>query len=449
MKNRNLFIIIFSYFLLSSCSFDTMSGIWDGSESEKKRIASLKDKQNSLLDSEKIYTSKDIYYDEIASINSIILNKPKNNQNWQMSNLNQQNFKGNIYLSGVSNIFLKKKVGKKKFSFSKPMMSPVIYNNYIILSDDTGTIYNISKNGKVNWKKNIYKKIYKKIYKNLSLSIYENVVFISDNVGFIYSLDIETGKILWIKNHGIPIKSKIKLFDNKIYLINQDNRIICLDSASGNKIWDVRTVASFIKSQNFSALAISKKGDLFVLNSSGDLLKLSALSGQIFWALNVTPSLYAHDKDFFKSSDIVIENDNIYFSTTSSLFSYNSKSGFMNWQLDINSTSTPIIDGNNVFLLSNNGFFANIDKSTGKLIWLTDVLKILKKKKQDTNISGFILGSGKVYITTRNGFLIISSATIGKTESFIKIGGDINIAPIISDGSLYVLTENSRLFGFN
>ena len=449
MKNSKTLKIFIILALLTGCSFDSKTGIWDSSKGEKERIASIKDKQNSLLRSKKVYSSKAIYYDEILSNIPVVLSKPINIINWKMPNLNEQNFKGNIYLSGVSNNFFKKKIGKKKFSFSKPMTSPVINSNYIILADDTGTIFNISKKGKLIWKKNIYKKVYKKIYKNLSLSIYEDLLFVSDNIGFIYSINIKTGKILWIKNHGIPIKSQIKLFDNKIYLINQDNRIICLDSSSGTKIWDVRTVSSFIKSQNFLASAISKKGELFILNSSGDLISLSAYTGNLFWSINVTPSLYAHDKDFFKSSDIVIEGDNIYFSTTTSLFSYSSTNGYMNWQVDINSTSTPIIDKNNVFIVSDNGFFANVDKISGKIIWLIDTLKILKKKKRATNISGFILGSGKVYITTSNGYLISGSASTGKTESFIKIGDVINIAPVISNGSLFVLTENSRLLGFN
>ena len=79
-----------------------------------------------------------------------------------MSGLNYQNFIGNIYLSGINNIFLKEKVGKNKFSLSKVTASPLIYKNYILLSDDRGTIFNISQNGKKIWKKNIYKKIYKK-----------------------------------------------------------------------------------------------------------------------------------------------------------------------------------------------------------------------------------------------------------------------------------------------
>ena len=90
-----------------------------------------------------------------------------------------------------------------------------------------------------------------------------------------------------------------------------------------------------------------------------------------------------------------------------------------------------------------------ISDDSGKIIRSTNILKILKEKKQTTKITGFIMGSGKIYATTLNGYLIVCSAASGKIEYFKKIGDPITVAPIISDGSLYILTENSRILGFN
>ena len=59
------------------------------------------------------------------------------------------------------------------------------------------------------------------------------------------------------------------------------------------------------------------------------------------------------------------------------------------------------------------------------------------------------MGSGKIYSVTLNGFLIISSASSGKVESFEKIGYPITSSPIISDGNLFIYTESSRILGFN
>ena len=90
-----------------------------------------------------------------------------------------------------------------------------------------------------------------------------------------------------------------------------------------------------------------------------------------------------------------------------------------------------------------------MDAKSGKIISSTNILKILKRKKQETKITGFIMGSGKLYSLTSNGYLIVSSAASGKVEYFKKIGNPITTFPIISDGKLYILTTNSKIIGFN
>ena len=443
---KNLFIIIFLS-LLSSCSLDNKTGIWSGGVDEKRRVADLEKQQKQRVEVVKVYSSTSEDHKEIIYNKNIKLSSAKKNLSWEMSNLNQQNFLGHLFFSGENKIFLKKKVGKNKFDISKNISSPLVYDDNIFFSDNTGTVFSVNQNGKINWKKNIYKKIYKKLYKKLSFIIYDNNIFVSDNVGFTYSLDLQTGELVWIKNLNVPIKSNIKIFEDKIFLVNQDNRILCLSINKGSLIWDIRLPASFIKSQNFLALSISKKGNLLVLNSSGDLLNILIKKGVIIWSIKVLSSMYSHDTDFFRSSEIVISDNNIFFSTTDNLFSVNLNTGVVNWKKEVNSISTPIVDGNNIFVISENGYFINYDIYSGKIFWSTNILKVLKRKKQNTKITGFVFGSNKIYATTSNGFLIISSALSGKVESFKKIGGTINSSPIISNGNLYFLTNNSKIYG--
>ena len=90
-----------------------------------------------------------------------------------------------------------------------------------------------------------------------------------------------------------------------------------------------------------------------------------------------------------------------------------------------------------------------MNKDTGRIIASNNILKILKRKKQNTKITGFIMGSGKIYSVTLNGYLIVSSAISGKVESFKNIGDSIISAPIINNGKLFILTKKSRIFGLN
>ena len=109
------FILILGLILVfsNSCSFDSKTGIWDGDEEEEIRIANLEKEQSKTISRTKIYSSKEIFAEEIALKSQIFLSKPKNNASWQMSGSNYQNLLGNIYLPSSENNFLKKKNWKK------------------------------------------------------------------------------------------------------------------------------------------------------------------------------------------------------------------------------------------------------------------------------------------------------------------------------------------------
>ena len=189
------------------------------------------------------------------------------------------------------------------------------------------------------------------------LNIYKNNLLISDNMGFIYSLDKLSGEPIWIKNLVIPLKSQLKVFNNKMYVVNQDNRLLSFSIKDGVKVWDIRSVSSYIKSQSLLSISISDSGDLVFLNSSGDLNKVNADTGRVIWGISAKDYSFAHDTDFFESSNIVINDNSIFFTTSSAIYSYDLNSGYLNWSQNVNSKGEPIIDGDHVFLVTKDGFF--------------------------------------------------------------------------------------------
>ena len=112
-KKNLIFFLVFILFV--NCSFDNKTGIWSGEENEKRRIAELEKEQNKIIDTVNIYSSENIFSKEVSSTKNISISNPEKNLSWEMHGLNHQNFLGNIYLSGIDNIFLKKKIGKNKF----------------------------------------------------------------------------------------------------------------------------------------------------------------------------------------------------------------------------------------------------------------------------------------------------------------------------------------------
>ena len=197
------------------------------------------------------------------------------------------------------------------------------------------------------------------------------------------------------------------------------------------------------------SLAITQDGHLIAITSSADIYKVKADSGDVIWSRNTADSLYANATDFFISSGITVYKNSIIFSSGSNIFCLNLITGETNWKQEVNSTSTPIISGENVFIVNDLGYFIILDTNTGEIISSSNILKVLKRKKQKTKITNFIMGSDKIYSMTLNGFLIVSSAITGKPEYYKKIGGP-NISPlIINDGKLYLLTEKSKILVLN
>ena len=449
MIKKKISFLLIVFVILNNCSFDSKTGIWGDAAKEREKITKLEKAQKEIVKVEKIYSSESFFRKEILLKQSIILSEAKNYSSWIMPNLNYQNFLGNIYLPGIDNFFLKKKIGKDKFSIYQTITPILVFKNNIIFSDDNGTIFYINESGRIIWKKNIYKKTYKKIYKNLVFSIYKDNIYIADNIGFVYSISLYDGKLLWIRNYVVPIKSNIKVYDDKIFLINQDNKIFCLNGKDGSLIWNIFSKSSFIKSKNLLSVAITQKGELIAITSSADVYKINVQTGGILWSRNTADSLYADATDFFHSSELVISGEEVIFSSGSNIFSLDLNSGITNWKQEVSSISAPIISGKNIFIVSDYGYLIILDKNTGEIISSSNILKILKKKKQKTKVTDFIMGSGKIYSMTLNGFLIVSSAASGKPENFKKIG-ETNISPlVINNGKLHILTNESKILVLN
>ena len=87
----------------------------------------------------------------------------------------------------------------------------------MIISDQKGNliIFSLTENRIIS-KFNFYKKRYKNLKKKINFYTHQNTVIATDNFGFVYAYDYNKEKILWAKNLKIPLRSNIKLVDNKI-----------------------------------------------------------------------------------------------------------------------------------------------------------------------------------------------------------------------------------------
>ena len=207
-------------------------------------------------------------------------------------------------------------------------------------------------------------------------------LIISDNISKYYSVNINSGELNWSKNNIYPFNSDIKKYKNKIFVIDYKNTLRCYNVSDGNECWNLKTEDSFtISNSKFSLIVISDK--VIFSNSIGDITAVDIETGVIIWQLPTQSSSIINETYNFKISKLVSDGNSIIFSNNKNEFhSIDVKTGTINWINEINSNITPIITGNLIFTVSNEGYLIVIEKNKGNIIRVTDLFKNYKLKKR-------------------------------------------------------------------
>ena len=424
-----LIILIFSIFFLNHCSFNDKSKIWNDKEKEIKNQANFK---KIFSEEEKITTefNQDLKLN-LAKIK--INNKITDNKN----DYGAQDYNGLI-----------NKVGSYKFSKLEDVdelnFKPVFLNDGLIFFDNKGTIYRYNYNQKILWKKNYYSKVEKKLNPKLNFVLDGENLLVTDNIAKYYSVNVNSGELSWSKNNIYPFNSAIKKDKNKFFAIDYNNTLRCYYIADGSKCWTLQTEDTFtISNTKFSLIII---GDVVVFsNSIGDITAVDIETGVIVWQLPTQSSTIINETYNFKISKLVSDGNSIFFSNNKNEFySIDVKTGTTNWINEVNSNLTPIISGNLVFTVSNDGYLYIVEKNKGNIIKINDLyLNYKLKDRKEVKPVGFAIGNTKLYLTNSDGKMIVANLNLGNVARIEKIAGNLISRPFIYNQNLFIIKNGS------
>ena len=422
-------ILIISLILLNHCSFNENSRIWKNKE---KNLESEKNIKKVFSEEKKISSefNQELKLDltKIKTNNRIIDNK---------NNYGAQKYGG-----------LLKKIGTYKFGkfeeINQLNFKPVFLENGLIFFDKKGSIIRYNNNKKILWKKNHYSKVEKKQKPKLNLLLDAENLLVTDSVAKYYSININSGELNWTKNNTYPFNSDIKKHKDKFFVIDYKNTLRCYEVKNGNECWNLKTEDSFTISN--SKLSLIIVDDLVVFsNSIGDITAVDIETGLIIWQLPTQSSSIINETYNFKISKLVSDGNSIYFSNNKNEFySIDLKNGIINWKNEISSNITPVLTGNLIFTVSENGYLLVIEKNKGNIIRVTDLLKNYKlKKRKDIKPVGFAIDDTTLYLTNSDGKMILVDLSIGNIKIIEKVSGDLISRPFIFSQNLFVIRNGS------
>ena len=437
MKIFYFFIILF---LFQSCSFVNKTGIWKNENSDLQ-------KNNETFNEFKKLSIKNEIFDKIIPIqsnNKFTLTKPIKAEIWTDIFYNQTNNLNNFSYKELNQISFK----SKKLTKNQINDYIIFKDQYIFLNDSKGNIIIFSINdNELILKFNFYKKKYKKIKKYLNFIVENNIIYISDNLGYLYAFDYYKKKIIWAKNYKIPFRSNLKITKDKLITSNQNNNLYFFNKYNGDVLTSIPTEETIIKNQFKNNLSLDKE-NLYYLNTFGSLYSINLQNSKVNWFLNLADSLNINSSNLFIGSKIIYSENKVIVSSNNFTYIINSKTGTIDYKFNFTALVKPIVIDKYLFLITNNNLLITMNKSNGKIIFSSDInqdisdyLKVKKYKVQIKNIS--ILQS-KIYIFLQNSYYLKYNLN-GKLIEIRKLPSKINSYPIFVENSIFYLNDKNKL----
>ncbi len=318
----------------------------------------------------------------------------------------------------------------------------------IFLSDEKGNVIIFSiKDNQIVKKFNFYKKKFKKIQKKLNLILHKDVLYISDNLGYLYSYDYRKNKVIWAKNYKIPFRSNLKISKDKLIAANQNNNLFFFNKENGNIIKMIPTEESKVKNDFINNLAVQENITIF-LNTYGSLYAINNETLTINWFLNLNETQDINPSNLFRGSNVMIIDNKVIAPSKNFLHIFDIKTGSLLFKEKFSSELSPIANNEYIFLILANDLLVCFNLKNGNIIYSYDlnqkIADFLRTKKKRVVFKDIKMMNSKLFIFLRNSYVVQLNLR-GEIEEIKKLPSKIKTKPIILNSSIMYLDNKNKL----
>ena len=434
MKTKFLSVCIF--LLIISCSPKSNLEI-SVKDIKKEGVTILQNKSN--LNTDEVF---DVVKISLSDVEKKIIN-------WNYPNFNSSNllphieFNNSFKISKTSSFFnnVSKNIYKKDI---------LIHEGKIIFIDDYSNIVVLDENFKLVNKYQVHKKKYFSDYHlKFSIIVNNNILYVSDNLGFIYAYNLKSNEVVWKNNLGVPFLSNLAIYKNDIYVINSNGKIFSINSLNGNQNWSFETGSDTAKSYNAFKLAVANDKLIFS-NDFGIITCIDLEKQSIIWNLTMEPSSVYSDNNLFEIASPVIANNDLFLVSSYGKFQkLDLNTAKIYWSINESTSLTPLINNEIIAVANHEGFFSIYNKNSGKILYKKNIINYLRSNKiktKSTKIENIFVASNKFYLITNDGYIITIDSKNLESVNYQNISDSFKSNPAIVNNILYLVGDKETIY---
>lgn len=256
---------------------------------------------------------------------------------------------------------------------------PIIFKDSVIVgSSNDGIAALYRKNGKRKW----FFPVRHGVEASGTVYLGQRVIFGAKD-GYIYSLDANTGKMIWKFFAKAEVLSDVLVHDGAIYVLSGANVLYKIDADTGKQNWVYSRVQRTRFSVRGGSKALAYNGSLFIGFSDGFFVSLKLTDGSLNWERKLGTGGRLQDVD---TSPVRSASSLFVSSYDGALYSLNAKDGSVRWRLAEGGFSKPLITGAKLLYPTSSKKLLLIDANSGKVEWTKNIKSIASNPSKHENL---------------------------------------------------------------
>ncbi len=367
---------------------------------------------------------------------------PKTNVSWAQPGGEPNNAPGHLALGSSLRVAFRANAGAGSSKYGRLIASPIVYDGRVYTLDAQGNVTAFSSGGKRIWRKSTRPatEAAKEGFGG-GLAADNGRLYVATGYGIVYAFDPRSGKQIWLKKVGVPVRSSPTAVADKVFMVGTDGRFFCLSGVDGSQVWGFRGLPQTSRIVTNVSPAVS--GDTVVVPyPSGELVALRMADGQAVWTESLARARRVSSLASMSDPGRPVIDGGVLYAVghAGRMIATKVATGERLWAINLPGIQTPWVAGDAVFVVDTSGKLAAISKKTGKIRWQVGL-------PGGRQWAGPVLAGGKLWLVSKNGKLVSVEATNGKVASKQNLGAKVYIAPIVANGRMYILADNGKLIG--
>jgi outer membrane protein assembly factor BamB len=374
----------------------------------------------------------------------IVLPPERANDAWPQPGGEPNNAPGNLALAGALHQMWSVSAGEGTSKTGRVTASPIVYDGRIYTLDAAATVSAFSLSGSKVFS------ISTKPEGEVGLGGYggglaaENGrLYVANGYGSVTALDPQSGKAIWVKDLGIPVRASPTASGDRLYVITLDGRFYALSGIDGSEVWSTRGLPQTASLMTSTSPAVD--GDIVVVPyPSGDVMAFKLADGAPAWSESLSRAKQTSQIASMSDAARPAIDNGIVFAIghAGRMVANQSKSGERLWSLNIPSSQAPCVAGDTIYIVDTSGRVMALARSDGKTRWTMQL-------PDSKTWSGPVLAGGTLWLASSKGEVVGVDAATGKLGSQVSVGDPVYIPPIVAQGHMFVLTDSAKLIALN